>query len=164
MTYAVVTLVFILSMYAFGSYILHTLPIVEAGPTIGVKRTGLRRNLNLNSAYTKVVDGHTYKYRRFVIQGICMTQIGLRPNDIIGVQIFASNAEKTSLKQNDVALIFLNDNKFRGYKIRIVEKIQGNEVETFYYDQDGNKKLSSKSHSLDSILGIVDMNETQRAS
>lgn len=162
MIYAVFIFVVILSTYALGSYIQYTLPSVEAGPTIGVKHTGLQKtSKNLRSAYTKDVDGRIYKYRRFIIQGICMTKKRLYPNDIISVRIFSSE-DKSSLKSNDIALIFLNDDRFRGYKIRIVENIQGNEVKTFYYDEDGNKKPSSKSHSLDSILGIVDMDETQR--
>lgn len=161
MIYAVLILISILAAYAGGNYMLYTLPLVEAGPIFGVKRTGLRKiDGRIKAVYKKVVDEITYKYRRFVVQGICMKKIGINPNDVVCVQMFASEEQKQNLQKGTPVLIFLNDKKFRGYKIRIIKKLVGDEAETFYYNEDGSEHPSSENHTLKSIVGIVDLEES----
>lgn len=106
MIYAVIALAAILFVYAAGNYLLYTLPIVEAGPISGVKHTGLRRIPHrVNSSYRLTKNGVTYHYRRFIIQGDCMSSQGIKPNDIISVRMF-DNDKSNELNPNDFVLIF----------------------------------------------------------
>lgn len=161
MIYAVITLAVILTMYAAGNYLLYTLPIVEAGPISGVKHTGLQRtHQRLNSSYRVMKDGMVYHYRRFIVQGDCMSCQGIKPHDVICVRLFNDEKEKTLLKQNDFVLIFLNDKKFRGYKIRRIKNLTNDMAETFYYTHTGAEQPSSEPHALKNIIGIVDLKES----
>lgn len=161
MIYAVITLAVILIMYTAGNYLLYTLPVVEAGPISGVKHTGLQRtHQRLNSSYRAMKDGTQYHYRRFIVQGDCMSSQGIKPHDVICVRIFNNEKEKTILKQNDFVLIFLNDKKFRGYKIRRIKDLTKDKANTFYYTSTGAEQSSSEPHALKSIIGIVDLKES----
>lgn len=161
MIYAVITLAFILTMYAAGNYLLYTLPVVEAGPISGVKHTGLHRtHQRLNSSYRVMKNGIQYHYRRFIVQGDCMSCKGIKPHNVICVRIFNNEEEKTILKQNDFVLIFLNDRKFRGYKIRRIKDLTKDKADTFYYTPTGAEQPSSEPHALKSIIGIVDLKES----
>lgn len=161
MIYAVITLAIILTMYAAGNYLLYTLPVVEAGPISGVRHTGLQRtHQRLNSSYRVMKNGTLYNYRRFIVQGDCMSCQGIMPQDIIAVRIFDNDNDKSTLKQNDFVLIFLNDKKFRGYKIRRIKDLTKDMANTFYYTSSGAEQPSSESHALKNIIGIVDLKES----
>ena len=160
MIYAILTLALIISIYALGNYMLYTLPIVEAGPTLNIRATGFKKiPQRLNSAYIKQKDGNSYKYRRFVIQGGCMIPVGLHPNKIISVKMFGPSFDKSNLKEGDISIIFINDEKFHGYKIRRIESVANEVANTYYYDNDGQKKNSSAPHPINSIIGVVDKQE-----
>ena len=160
MIYAVITLASIISLYAVGNYLLYTLPIVEAGPISGVRHTGLQRiSQRVNSSYRIIKNDVTYHYRRFIVQGSCMSSQGINPRDIICVRMFDKNDDKI-LHPDDFVLIFLNDNKFRGYKIRRIKEVDGEVAKTFYYNDNGAEQLSSEPHSIASIIGIVDLEES----
>ena len=161
MIYAVITLAVILTMYAAGNYLLYTLPVVEAGPISGVRHTGLQRtHQRLNSSYKVMKDGMLHNYRRFIVQGDCMSCQGIMPQDIIAVRIFDNDNDKSTLKQNDFVLIFLNDKKFRGYKIRRIKDLTKDMANTFYYTSSGAEQPSSEPHALKNIIGIVDLKES----
>lgn len=163
MIYIATTFLLLMTLYAISSFFLYTLPIVEAGPIFGVKCTGLRRMPErINSSYKKVKHGVVYWYRRFFVQGECMTKVGIRPESIVSVRMIPEK-EKNGLKSGDIVLIFLNDKNFRGYKIRIIKNIDGNDANTFYYDENGNERMSSKSHTLVSIIGVIDLEESKVA-
>lgn len=157
MIYSILILVVILFVYSVGNYLLYTLPKVEAGPISGVSSTGLQRlSTRINSSFYRNYNGIKYKYRRFVVQGMCMKGRGINPDEIIDVRIFNSKDEKNDLIPDNIVLIFLNDSSFRGYKIRAISKLDGDNALTFYYSEDGNRINSSKPHRLKNIIGIVD--------
>ena len=160
MIYIAITFFSLITLYAISNFFLYTLPIVECGPISGVKHTGLQRMPErINASYKKVKLGVAYWYRRFVVQGECMTKRGIKPKSIVSVRMI-SNDDRNNLKSGDIVLIFLNDKKFRGYKIRIIKTVDGNKAKTFYYDKNGNEKPSSESHFLVNIIGVVDFEES----
>lgn len=157
MIYAVILFSITLFVYAISGYLLYTIPKVEAGPISGVSSTGLQRmSVRINSSFYKNYNGIKYKYRRFVIQGTCMKWRGIKPDEMIDVRIFNSIEEKATLTANNIVLIFLNDSSFRGYKIREISQLEGDDALTFYYDEEGNPIKSSKPHALKNIIGIVE--------
>lgn len=157
MIYSILILAVILFVYSVGNYLLYTLPKVEAGPISGVSSTGLQRlSVRINSSFYRSYNGIKYKYRRFVVQGTCMKWRNIKPDEMIDVRVFNSIEEKKALTANDIVLIFLNDSSFRGYKIREISKLEGNDALTFYYDEEGEQIKSSKPHALENIIGIVE--------
>ncbi len=161
MIYIAITFFSLIALYAISNFFLYTLPIVEAGPISGVKHTGLQRmHERINASYTKIKQGVVCRYRRFVVQGECMIKIGIKPKSVVSVRMFSDDNEKNKLESGSAVLIFLNDKKFRGYKIRIIKNISDDKAETYYYDKDGNEKPSSESHYLANIIGIVDLEES----
>lgn len=146
-----------LILYGLANYIYVTLPIVEAGPIFGKTHTGLKRGYkNIPHSFTINKSEGKWHYRQFVVQGNCMVPEGISEGDIIRVRMFDSVYQKTELKKNDIALIFLNDQGFRGYKIRLIKSINGDSADTYYFDENGTETPSSKSHSLKDVIGIVD--------
>lgn len=160
MIYIAITFFSLLALYAVSKFFLYTLPVVEAGPISGVRHTGLQRvPERINASYVLMKKGIAYRYRRFVVQGDCMTKIGIQPKSIVSVRMFSNKNEKDALKPGDAVLIFLNDMKFRGYKIRVIKRMDNDKAETFYYDESGNERASSEPHFLESIVGVVDLTE-----
>ena len=162
MIYAIIILVLIVSVYALGNCMLYTLPLVEAGPISGVKRTGLSRtNGRIKAVYKKTINGIEYKYRTFIVQGKCMDKIGIKPNDLVSVKMLSNTDKKTEIKPGTPVLIFLNDKKFRGYKIRIIKEFfEDEKAKTFYYNEDGSEHESSEPHTLSAIIGIVEQHQS----
>lgn len=161
MIYIAIIFFSLITFYAIGNFFLHTLPFIEAGPISGVKRTGLQRmHERINASYKKTTQSGVYRYRRFVVQGECMTKIGIKPKSVVSARMFSNDDEKNHLKAGDAVVIFLNDRKFRGYKIRIIKTISGSKAETYYFDKEGNKNPSSEPHSLINIIGVVDFEES----
>lgn len=91
-----------------------------------------------------------------------MVPVGIKEGDIIKVRIFDSIYQRTELKKSDIALIFLNDQGFRGYKIRLIKSINENNADTYYFNEEGLETPSSKSHALRSIIGIVDRSSLEK--
>lgn len=162
MIYIAITFFSLIVLYAISNFFLYTLPIVEAGPISGVKRTGLQRmHERINASYKKIIKQDVVCwYRRFFVQGECMTKIGIKPKSVVSVRMFSDDNEKDNLKSGDAVLIFLNDKKFRGYKIRIIKTISSDKAETYYYDEDGKEKPSTEPHSLINIIGVIDFEES----
>ena len=152
-----------LILYGLANYIYVTLPIVEAGPTFGKTHTGLKRGYkNVPHSFTINKSEGEWHYRQFVVQGNCMVPVGIKEGDIIKVRMFDSIYQRTELKKSDIALIFLNDQGFRGYKIRLIKSINENNADTYYFNEEGLETPSSKSHALRSIIGIVDRSSLEK--
>ncbi|GHT82333.1 hypothetical protein FACS189467_7490 [Bacteroidia bacterium] len=109
-----------------------------------------------------VVKGKTFNsadYIRVRAGGSSMKKRGINNGDII----FASKVDSDFLKKkkdkihpNDVLLLRLNDERYEGYKIRVFKQYAVNgELETYYYNKDGSEHNSSRTHSLDRVVGIV---------
>lgn len=161
MIYIVAIFFSLVGLYAISNLFLYSLPIVEAGPIAGIKHTGIQRmSERINASYKKTINGVTYKYRRFVVQGTCMQKIGIFPKSTVAARILNGEKKELALKAGDAVLIFLNDNNFRGYKIRIIKRLVDDKAETFYYNEDGSEHPSSQKHTIASIIGIVDLRES----
>lgn len=77
--------------------------------------------------------------------------------DIVGVKMF-DEKDKDSLlcKPGDMLLIFIDDEHFRGYKIRELGYATESNTEYYtYHYKNGIKTHSSRPHSIDSIKGVV---------
>ena len=160
MYYIILFVVFILLFvfYALFSYRMNSLPVVEAGPIVGVKKTGSVRCDRKMVAPLKVQGNllNDSEYRRFVVQGECMRKRGINPGDIVVVRLFDKTFSHDNVSQDDIVLIYLNDDRFKGYKIRVwdVKDSQAGLVKTFYYNGE-EKQESSEPHKLKDIIGVV---------
>ena len=115
-------------------------------------------------------------YKQFVVEGNCMVKRNIAHKDIILVEPFkkdTSDKDKLGkIKENDILLIYLDDidkvnNKlkgFKGHKIRGfkgykkgVDALQQTELDTFYYDENGEIYYSTKPHKVKDVMGIVRM-------
>ena len=103
-------------------------------------------------------------YKQFIIKGNCMKARNIFEGDIILAELFDKNDEKLpnavkreKIKENDILLIYLNDEKFRGHKIRVFSgyKNESDELNTFYYHSDGTIRNSKKQLKLEDVKGIV---------
>lgn len=92
-------------------------------------------------------------YMRLVVEGNCMMPRGIANGDQL-LALKVSNAEevKKELQHDCIVLIYLEDINL--YKIRVFDKLEGDNLVTYYYDN-GKRKNSSKPHSINSIKGIV---------
>lgn len=164
MTLYILPIVIFVSIYVVVKLSTYLLPVVEAGPIIGKRSTGMKRApMPTVSAYQKLIKTKEYFYRRFIVQGICMVPKGINDGDVIDVKIFNKNFTSNEIQKGDLALIFLNDKNFRGYKVRIVDLIKDDEetgekvAYTYYYDSECNRIESTQPHALKLIKGVVDM-------
>jgi hypothetical protein len=74
--------------------------------------------------------------------------------------VFARKFDKTFTLDNicpgNILLLYLNDARYEGYKIRVFKQYSPDkELETFYYNPDGSERSSSKTHSLSRVVGVV---------
>jgi hypothetical protein len=159
MTAFVIVLFGMIGLYYVLNLIMHSLPEVEAGATSGINGTGSQRvSGNIAASYwKKEADGSSSLHRNFIVKGKCMEPVKINEGSVQSVRIFNKH-EKANLanilKANDIVLIHLNDKKFRGYKLRIVNHVSDSNANTYYF-VNGIKQESSKPHSLDSIIGII---------
>lgn len=90
----------------------------------------------------------------FVVRNDCMKPLHISSGDIIGVQLFDGDFTITDVKQGDILLIHLDDNRFRGHKIRVMDYVQGDSFHTYYFV--GRKPQdSSEPHAFSTIRGVV---------
>lgn len=90
----------------------------------------------------------------FVVRNDCMKPLHISSGDIIGVQLFDSDFTITDVKQGDILLIHLDDNRFRGHKIRVMDYVQGDSFHTYYFV--GRKPQdSSEPHAFSTVRGVV---------
>ena len=60
---------------------------------------------------------------------------------------------KEQIKSGDILLIHLKDTDI--HKIRVFDKYENGVLQTYRYDDNGQKKKSSKPHQESSVIGVV---------
>lgn len=90
----------------------------------------------------------------FVVRNECMTPLHISSGDIIGVQLFNDDFTLYDIKQGDILLIYLDDSKFHGHKIRVMDFAEGNAFHTYYFIGKQPQE-SSEPHVFSSIRGVV---------
>ena len=146
----------LLTILIFGGYTVYKflqrnkkLFPVEAGPVDGADRDFTKSVIvNVNDLQMK----KSLKY--FVVRNDCMIPRHIYSGDVIGVQMFDNQFTIKDVKKDDILLIYLNDEDFKGRKIRVMKEIEGNAFHTYYF-RDGKPKDSKKLHAFDTILGVV---------
>lgn len=90
------------------------------------------------------------------VKNNCMSVWGIYDGDVIGVRPFDDTFTVNDTKEGSILLIFLDDQYFRGYKIREKGMLENNGMaySTYHY-KGGKQHKSSKPHSIDSIKGVV---------
>ena len=106
-----------------------------------------------------VVGGKTYNssdYVRVRAEGSSMRLRGINNGDIVFARRFDDAFPRSQICPNDILLLYLNDPRYNGYKIRVFRQYSPhNELETFYYNPDGSEHNSSQAHSLSRVVGVV---------
>jgi hypothetical protein len=106
-----------------------------------------------------IVGGETFNSSDFIqvrAGGYSMKRRGIVDGDIIYARKFDGNFTLNEIKEGDLLLIYLNDARYKGYKIRIFRKYaDNNEIETYYYNKDGTERNSSHAHSSDRVAGVI---------
>lgn len=90
----------------------------------------------------------------FYVRNECMIPRHIYPGDVIGVQMLDDNFTLADIKKGDILLIFIDDDKFRGHKIRVMDDVEDNAFHTSYFIANRPNK-SSKPHSFSTIRGVV---------
>lgn len=74
-------------------------------------------------------------------------------DEIIALKIDKSKPLVQQIKKDNLVLIYLNDIGI--YKIRAIHSFDGNKLSTYYYNEHGEKVMSTVGYSPESIRGIV---------
>lgn len=115
--------------------------------------------LTEQSKVVKLPNGYyanTHKFHRLKVNGNCMSPVNINDQEEWLAEKFNNNKSLCSqIKKGDVVLIYRKDKD--DYKIRRVETIDAerNELVTYWYQDNGEKKVSSKNHGKDLIMGIL---------
>ncbi|MDR0711116.1 MAG: hypothetical protein LBF67_02055 [Prevotellaceae bacterium] len=138
------------------------LPKVETGPIISVdKNNPVAIDKILSYGKRFVVKGKKHDASHYILvraDGASMKRRGINNGDIIYARRFDESFGKDKIQPDDILLIYLDDDRYKGYKIRGCKKYNPNdesELETYYYDNDGNERVSSKNHKLEFVQGVV---------
>lgn len=145
-------------LYAiFAHWQSQSMKTVEAGST-GNPSDCITRYSPITSYDNLIIDNKklsAYKYICLSITGSCMKKVGINPGDVGIVRKFDKKFTLDDVKSGDILLIWLNDSKFKGFKMRIFESKKDAEYfKTYYYDEQGEKKYSTSPHHRDSIKGV----------
>jgi hypothetical protein len=168
----IITIVFIAIFVALVTYIIVSsmttkpvkLPKVETGHIIYdsfAEGNPIPVDKILAAGKKFVVDGKKYDTLDYILaraDGVSMKKRGINNGDIVYAKKFDDVFRKDQIKPNDILLILLNDERYKGYKIRVCKGRNPNderELETFYYDSDGNERLSSKNHRIELVQGVI---------
>lgn len=128
---------------------------VEAGPI----RNLFKQQVDLLPMVDVNVEDITMdpNLQYFIVKNQCMQEKGISDGDIIGVRMFEDEKSVLNLsKKDNILLIYINDERFKGYKIREQGEmtIDGLAFYTYHY-KGGVKSLSSRPHAIESIKGVV---------
>jgi hypothetical protein len=128
---------------------------VEAGPI----RNLFKQQVDLLPMVDVNIDDITMdpNLQYFIVKNQCMQEKGISDGDIIGVRMFEDENSVLSLsKKDNILLIYINDERFKGYKIREQGDMtsDGLAFNTYHY-KGGTKSLSSRPHAIESIKGVV---------
>lgn len=159
MTTFIIVLFSMIIAYLLLNLIMRRIPEVEAGPTAGLSSTGSQRVAgNIPPSYKKrEANGKISVHRNFVVKGKCMEPKGISEGNVVDVKVLEKSERSLlnkDLKKDQIVLIFLNDERFRGYKLRIVKEVRDTDALTYYYE-DGQLKDSSRPHKFKDVVGIV---------
>ena len=132
---------------------------VDAGPVASVDSQALHSRVKFEPmGIFRTEDGKlltSADYQRITVSGNCMVPRGiLSGQDLLVEKI--KDGRDLSLKEGDILLIHVPDKNL--YKIRAYEEKTDenpNVYKTYYYDEAGEKKYSSKPHKKDYIQGVV---------
>lgn len=90
----------------------------------------------------------------YIVRNECMKPLHINSGDVIGVQLFDDHFTINDVKQGDILLIYLNDDKFHGHKIRVMDYAQGDSFHTYYF-VGRQPQDSSEPHAFSTIRGVV---------
>jgi len=166
MVISIMSLLFLMVLYAVTSYYsdkLSFLEVVDAGPVVYHVN---KANTNIkikpltshDCIYTK--EGkrvNLYDFQQFAVIGECMRAEGIEEGNVVLVKKFGVKESKQNLiKPKDVLVIYLNDKRYKGYKVRVFEDFDTDgSLKTFCYNEDGSLHNSSKNHQIDQVIGTV---------
>ncbi len=131
---------------------------VEAGPAMATDAKRLKElsfydkhRIVLNADGQKV---DTSGMMRIVVKGNCMKPKHIESGaQLLVKKINRKDSIRNQIKQGDILLIHLTDNDI--YKIRIFDRYDGGDLATYRYDDNGERKNSTRNHKESSIVGIV---------
>lgn len=132
---------------------------VDAGPVSSVDPQDLHSRVKFEPmGIFRSEDGKlltSADYQRITVSGNCMVPRGICSGQDLLVEKIKDGRD-LSLKEGDILLIHVPDKNL--YKIRAYEEKTDenpNVYKTYYYDEAGEKKYSSKPHKKDYIQGVV---------
>lgn len=121
----------------------------NASSCAGIKR--------MPSKTVRLTDGrliNTSDYIRIIIDGNCMTQRGVLRNEEWLVEPLQLRPNDSRIKPRDILLVYLSDKQI--YKIReFVDYDESGNLNTCYYDENGQPKPSSKPHAKEAVCGVL---------
>ena len=158
--YFIIAFVLVLAFYAYSNLVLRKDYVmgVEAGTTKGVTAEELKRaSFSVRHKVLRDRRGNVIpadSIIRMVVEGNCMRPFHINNGDrMIAVKIDKNRPFEDQIRQNDVLLIHLEDNGIN--KIRAFEGYDGENLRTFWFEDNGTKHPSSRVHTRESVLGVV---------
>lgn len=146
-----------LALYRIGKKTTYV-TCVEAGGTDCVKSEDLNV-ISHREKYQAVLDanGHLIPardYIKVVVKGNCLKPKGIVNGSELLVYKYKNDSEKNDIKAGDILMIHLESKGID--KIRVFEKMREDGLmDTYRYDENHNKKMSTRPHDLNSVVGKV---------
>lgn len=133
--------------------------IAEAGATGSIVNRPKDKNfvhmrpIVLKNNEGKVID--KTNLIRVLVDGKCMEKKGIMDGSQLYAEKYISSAKfSKQVEQGDVLLIYLQDKNI--YKLRIFDKKEDGKLFTYRYDiETGERRNSSKPHTINSVVGVV---------
>lgn len=153
----ILLMILALALYCIGKKTTYV-GCVEAGDTGCVKSDELKA-MSHREKYQVILDskGHlipTKDYIKVVVKGNCLEPKGIVDGSELLVYKFKNDSEKGSIKEGDILMIHLESKGID--KIRVFERMREDGLmDTYRFDTDKNKKMSSRPHNLNSVVGKV---------
>ena len=93
------------------------------------------------------------------VNGDCMWCRGINGGNIVFIKEFKKTEDKNNIKKGDIVYIKYTKGDYSGYKLREVDENLAHDkvVKTLYYTSEGEIKKSNTNHSVDNVIGIVEM-------
>lgn len=128
---------------------------VEAGPIINLFKQQVDFLPMVDVNIEDITMDPNLQY--FIVKNQCMQEKGISDGDIIGVRMFKDEKSVLGLsKKDNILLIYINDERFKGYKIREQGEMTSDGLAFYtYHYKGGVKSLSSRPHAIESIKGVV---------
>jgi len=131
---------------------------VETGSVANVDEAELKIKRSVPPKIFRLPDGtyaSSHKFIRIIVKGSCMSKKGICSGEEWLVEAVNRHEKlENQIRPGNVLLIYLEDKGI--YKIREFKSFTAREeLMTLYYDKDGLEHLSSKPHSVKSVVGIV---------